>query len=111
MVTRLPLDDPMIVVGPVVQQDSRLLAVAPDHPLATRDAVRLEDLVGHPVLDLAGLLPEEVADAYIPTATPGGRPIPRAPDRCSGLSEATLLAFIEEARALLARALLPAAHT
>src|SRR5215203_1878135 len=34
MVTRLPVDEPELVVGPIVDREARFLAVARDHPLA-----------------------------------------------------------------------------
>ena len=35
MLTRLPVDEPDLVVGPLVDREPRVLAVAHDHPLAT----------------------------------------------------------------------------
>src|SRR3954466_7223233 len=46
MLTRLPVDEPDLVVGPLVDREPRVLAVAHDHPLASRAAVSIEDIAG-----------------------------------------------------------------
>jgi DNA-binding transcriptional LysR family regulator len=75
MVGWLPLEQPDLVVGPTVSRDSRVLAVAPDHPLAERDHVTVEDLADFRVARFDGW-PRELHDAWIPATTPSGRPIP-----------------------------------
>jgi DNA-binding transcriptional LysR family regulator len=77
MVTRLPMDQPDLVVGPVVSREPRILAVARDHPLAVLDSVSVEDLAGYAVLDVADLGPKEIAIAWVPEKTPSGQPIRR----------------------------------
>jgi DNA-binding transcriptional LysR family regulator len=77
MVTRLPIDQPDLVVGPVVSRESRILAVARDHPLAVLDSVSVEDIAGYAVLDIADLGPKEIGTAWVPENTPSGRPIKR----------------------------------
>ena len=49
MLTRLPVDEPDLVVGPLVDREPRVLAVAHDHPLASRAAVSIEDIAGYDV--------------------------------------------------------------
>lgn len=49
-VTRLPLDQPDIVIGPLLSQDDpRVVMVAIDHPLAGRRDVSVEDFADYPV--------------------------------------------------------------
>jgi hypothetical protein len=44
MVARPPLDEPQVVLGPVVSIDQRVLAVARDHPLAARGTTTLDEI-------------------------------------------------------------------
>lgn len=76
LVTHLPVDDGELVVGPVVERDERLLAVAHDHPLAGRAAVTLEDIADYDV-GWADLLLPEISEAAVPSYAPSGRPIRR----------------------------------
>src|SRR3954464_4058888 len=76
MLTRLPVDEPDLVVGPLVDREPRVLAVAHDHPLAGRAAVSIEDIAGYDVGWADALIPG-IGDAFIPAETPGGRPIRR----------------------------------
>jgi DNA-binding transcriptional LysR family regulator len=75
MVSWLPLEQADLVVGPTVSSDSRVLAVAPDHPLAERDHVTVEDLADFDVARFDGW-PRELHEAFIPARTPSGRSIP-----------------------------------
>jgi DNA-binding transcriptional LysR family regulator len=50
MVARLPLNDRALVVGPVVSNEPRVVAVARNHLLTRRDTVSLEDLADYPSL-------------------------------------------------------------
>src|SRR4051794_6960598 len=74
----LPLEDPRIEVGPILVSAPRVLAVAGDHALAGRDEVSVEELAGYRV-PLFEPLPADLRDAWIPSHTPSGRPIPRVP--------------------------------
>ena len=76
MLTRLPVDEPDLVVGPIVDREPRVLAVAHDHPLARRSAVSIEDIAGYDV-GWPDLLIPKISDAFIPGETPSGRPIRR----------------------------------
>jgi DNA-binding transcriptional LysR family regulator len=76
LVTHLPVDDPELVVGPIVDREGRLLALAHDHPLAGRAAVSLEDIADYDV-GWADLLLPQVSDAFVPGHAPSGRPIRR----------------------------------
>ena len=75
MATWLPLKEPDLVVGPVLSRQPRVLAVARDHPLATRDAVDVEELAEHRVPRFEGW-PKELEEALAPSRTATGRPIP-----------------------------------
>jgi DNA-binding transcriptional LysR family regulator len=80
MASWLPLDQPDLTIGPELARESRVLAVASDHPLAQRDRVSVEDLADHCVADFDPV-PKELHEAWIPSRTPSGRAIPRAPNR------------------------------
>lgn len=76
LVLWLPVDEPDFTVGPTLCTDSRILAVAADHRLATRDSVPLELLAEFPhgsARDLA----DYWEDSYLPFYTPRGRLIQR----------------------------------
>ena len=75
MATWVPLNQPDLVVGPVLTSQPRVLAVAHDHPLADRDTVDVEELTDQrtPRFDN---WPKELQEAVAPSRTPGG-PIPQ----------------------------------
>ena len=75
MATWVPLEQPDLVVGPILTSQPRALAVAADHPLARRDSVDVEELADHRVLRL-GKWPKELQEAVLPSRSPDGRPIP-----------------------------------
>lgn len=90
-VTRLPLRQPDIVVGPLLSaDDTRVIMVAADHPLALRDEVSVEDLADFPVRRSPND-PEEVAEASCPSTTPSGRSIVAADIPVNDVSELLLL--------------------
>jgi DNA-binding transcriptional LysR family regulator len=74
MATWVPLEQPDLAVGPTLSRQPRVLAVAHDHPLATRDSIDLEDLADHPVVRIDSW-PKELREAVVPSRTPRGRPI------------------------------------
>jgi DNA-binding transcriptional LysR family regulator len=74
MVTRMPIDDPELVVGPLVDREERLLAVAHDHPLADRPQVSLDDIADYDVGWADVMLPR-ISEAFVPKQAPSGRPI------------------------------------
>ncbi len=76
MATWLPLDQPDLVVGPALAEEPRALAVAHDHPLASRETVDVEELADHRLLRFDNW-PKELHDAIAPPRTPQGRPISR----------------------------------
>jgi DNA-binding transcriptional LysR family regulator len=72
--TWLPIDAPDIVIGPIVNEEPRVLAVGENHPLAGRREVTLEDIADYRVARL-GRLPPELQGTWIPSRTPTGRVI------------------------------------
>ncbi|HEY8588430.1 MAG TPA: LysR family transcriptional regulator, partial [Naasia sp.] len=74
--TRLPLDDPELVQGPVLSREPRVALVSVDHPLAGREEVELDELGGYHVA-YNPRLPAELTDALVPRSTPSGRALPR----------------------------------
>jgi DNA-binding transcriptional LysR family regulator len=91
MVTRLPLTDRELVIGPIVSQETRMVVVARDHPLGSHEAVSLEDVADHVVFDMSTLIPDDMADAFVPRTTPSGRPIRRLRIPAEDLSELVIL--------------------
>jgi DNA-binding transcriptional LysR family regulator len=73
----LPIREPDIAVGPELFIEPLMLCVAPDHPLAGRDQVTLEDLGDYPVVYPDGPIPDYVWESHTPSMTPSGRPIVR----------------------------------
>ncbi len=89
-VTRLPLNQPDIVIGPLLSQgDVRVVMVALDHPLAGRQLVSVEDFADYPVRRPADV--PELAEASCPTHTPSGRQIVPADIHIADVSELLLL--------------------
>jgi DNA-binding transcriptional LysR family regulator len=72
---RLPFTHPDVVVGPTLSREERVVIVARDHPLASKDAISYEDLAPYVIPD--GGLPRETLDAFIPPRTPSGRRLRR----------------------------------
>jgi DNA-binding transcriptional LysR family regulator len=71
----LPLEQPDLVVGPVLTCQPRTLAVAREHPLAGRDTVSLQELADYAVPRFDGW-PRELHETLLPSKTPDGQPIP-----------------------------------
>ncbi|SDL21656.1 LysR family transcriptional regulator [Nonomuraea jiangxiensis] len=75
---RLPITQPGYTVGPVLTEEPRVVMVARNHRLATREAVTFEDLAGETVVSIPNA-PEEIIAELYPARTPSGRPIHRGP--------------------------------
>jgi DNA-binding transcriptional LysR family regulator len=73
----LPVEQPDLVVGPLLARAERALAVPVAHPLAERGWATVEDLADNAILDADGVVPPETLAALYPTRSPSGRPIPR----------------------------------
>jgi DNA-binding transcriptional LysR family regulator len=74
IIARLPVDAPDLIVGPVMDHEPRVLAVASDHPLAERPGVSVDEIAEHDVGWTDGLIPR-TGEAFFPSRTPAGRPI------------------------------------
>src|SRR3954467_295475 len=75
MALRFPLHRRDLTVGPVLTVDDRALAVAVYPPLAGRESGAVEDLAGYTIA-YNPALPREILDAFLPSVTPSGAPIP-----------------------------------
>jgi DNA-binding transcriptional LysR family regulator len=76
LVSRLPVSDADITVGPVLSRERRVLLVARDDPLAAQESVGVEDFADRPVTDSEGA-PREMMNAFVPPVTPSGRTLRR----------------------------------
>jgi DNA-binding transcriptional LysR family regulator len=74
MASWLPLEQPDLVVGPILSRERRVLAVAREHPLAERESVTFEALADYSVPRLDGW-PRTLHETLFPSRTPSGRPI------------------------------------
>jgi DNA-binding transcriptional LysR family regulator len=79
LVNWLVVDEPDLVVGPVIEHRNRVLAVSAAHPLARQRSVCVEDLARHEVIAFPPSFPRALAEALSPLTTPSGKAIPRAP--------------------------------
>jgi DNA-binding transcriptional LysR family regulator len=70
----IPLEQPDLVVGPILTRQPRVLAVARDHPLAGRDGIDAEELADERVPRFEGW-PKELVETVVPSRTPLGSPI------------------------------------
>ncbi|WP_026415939.1 LysR family transcriptional regulator [Actinomadura oligospora] len=77
LLTRLPVAEPDLTVGPVVLSEPLLLAVAADHPFASRPSVRMDDLSRDTTFTARGPAPSYWWDAQVPPVTPSGHPVRR----------------------------------
>ncbi|WP_372348452.1 LysR substrate-binding domain-containing protein [Streptomyces sp. KL116D] len=75
----LPVREPGLTVGPLIDTEPLLLMVATDHPLAQRDTVRMEGLADWALPYSGPPTPECWLQTLVPTHTPSGRPIRRGP--------------------------------
>jgi DNA-binding transcriptional LysR family regulator len=76
MASWLPVDEPDLVVGPVLASQPRVLGVAHQHPLAQRESIDVEELADHELVRFDNW-PKEIHEAVLPSQTPSGRPISR----------------------------------
>lgn len=90
LAVRLPLDHADLVVGPTLSREPRALAVNPDHPLATRSDVSIEEVADYKVAWFDSV-PKELEEALVPSHTPAGRRIERLRRPIRNLSELAML--------------------
>jgi DNA-binding transcriptional LysR family regulator len=76
--TWLAVDEPDLSAGPAIEFRTRVLLVAPGHPLAARESVSQEDLGDWDLIMCPATLPRTFYDTLIPARTPAGRPTRRA---------------------------------
>ncbi|MFJ3145718.1 LysR substrate-binding domain-containing protein [Streptomyces halstedii] len=76
----LPVREPDLTVGPVIDAEPLLLMVAIDHPLALKGEVGMEDLADWVLPYCGPPTPDYWLQTLVPTHTPGGRPIRRGPE-------------------------------
>src|SRR5918992_59177 len=74
MVSWLPHGQPGVVQGPIVTSQPRVLAVGPEHALAQRASISMEDVADYAVM-LWETVPREFRETWSPSKTPSGRPI------------------------------------
>jgi DNA-binding transcriptional LysR family regulator len=76
LVLWLPVDEPDLVVGPVLSTQERVVRVSAHHRLSALEVVTPDDLADHEVVSFHGV-PQRSLEALVPTRTPGGRLIRR----------------------------------
>jgi DNA-binding transcriptional LysR family regulator len=74
---RLPVDEPDLVVGPVVVDEPRAVAVSVRHRFARLASVSAEQLAHETLFELPSTAPDYWRDFHVPPTTPSGRPIAR----------------------------------
>ncbi|ATF95268.1 LysR family transcriptional regulator [Cedecea neteri] len=75
--TRLPVQETDLTVGPVMISEGFILAVGLQHRLATRTHVSLEELKSETMFAITGNAPDYWWDHHVPRETPSGVPISR----------------------------------
>ncbi|RVX44222.1 LysR family transcriptional regulator [Nonomuraea polychroma] len=76
--TLLPVDEPDLATGAVLNRVSYRLGLSTRHPLAARARIDAEDLASVPLIGVEGPAPRWWRERVAPSVTPSGRPIPRA---------------------------------
>ncbi|RFU87945.1 LysR family transcriptional regulator [Streptomyces triticagri] len=78
LIAEPPVEEPDVVIGPVLLSEPRALVVSTSHPLAERETVSSEDLALLPLVTAAEVSPAWRAEFY-PSHTPGGRRVEHGP--------------------------------
>jgi len=63
-----------LTAGPVLGTDVRAVIIAASHPLAARESITTEDLIGHDVRQPDALGEPEFIEAWSPRQTSSGKP-------------------------------------
>lgn len=79
------LSSPMLTVGAAIDEDPRALLVPTDHPLADREAVGLDELVGYQLLEPGLSMVPAMREAWAPHVTPSGRRLEYTADDLASL--------------------------
>jgi DNA-binding transcriptional LysR family regulator len=77
LVNWVAIDEPDLTAGPVIASYDRVLAVARGHRLAGRESVSVEDMADEVLCVMPPTFPESMAEAFMPSRAPSGRPIRR----------------------------------
>jgi DNA-binding transcriptional LysR family regulator len=77
LIASYPFDG--MACGPTLLTESRLLAVAAEHPLAREESVSLEVLANHPVVQYPPVTSAEFKRDRTPDHTPSGKSVPKGP--------------------------------
>lgn len=75
-VSEPPVQEPDLILGPLLLSQERMLLMAQSHPFARRGSVSVEDLADTTLLSVAPPVPGHWLDHHFPSRTPSGRPIP-----------------------------------
>ncbi|MGW5860668.1 LysR family transcriptional regulator [Streptomyces sp. NPDC055239] len=78
VIAETPVEEPGVVVGPVLFSERRALVVPAAHPLAAREWVSLEDLALLPLITALGVS-RAWHEAFFPRRTPQGKAIEHGP--------------------------------
>jgi DNA-binding transcriptional LysR family regulator len=73
-------DEPDLSIGPAIDRQDRVVALAASHPLARQQAISVEDLAGQSVARPPAAFPSALWQALVPMNTPSGQPIPQTHD-------------------------------
>lgn len=74
LVNWLTFDEPDLTLGPTIDVQKRMLAVADGHPLAGRDSVSMEELTEYPFPEVPRIY-RASRFPFMPSQTPSGRPL------------------------------------
>ncbi|MEJ3653200.1 LysR family transcriptional regulator [Actinomycetes bacterium KLBMP 9759] len=74
------LDSAGLTVGPIIEEDPWAVIMPAGHPLAGRESVELDDLVGHRLLDPGLPAASALREAWAPRVTSSGRLLDYAVD-------------------------------
>ncbi|MFI0943686.1 LysR substrate-binding domain-containing protein [Streptomyces sp. NPDC021020] len=76
----LPVDEPGVTTGPVTHTSPIAVVLSAGHPYATRGSLCLEDYGDLTFISHRSPIPSAMAEVFLPSRTPAGRPVPRGPE-------------------------------
>ncbi len=77
LITRLPVREDDLTVGPTLLSEPRMLAVPTGHRFTREQFISIEDLAGETLVDVAGPAPDYWWEFHAPARTPTGKRIRR----------------------------------